>query len=58
MFKSALDNLGPESGLMRPRIILAKVDLPAPLGPIKVVISPCFRERETSSKTGFSAKDL
>lgn len=58
MFNSALGNLVPESGLIRPRIILAKVDLPAPLGPIKVVISPCFIERETSSRTGFPAKDL
>lgn len=41
-----LNSTEPESGLMRPATVLSVVDLPAPLAPMSVTISPCLMSKE------------
>ena len=42
--------ISPWRGLLMPQTVIRVVDLPAPLAPIRVTISPSFTRRETSRK--------
>src|SRR5687768_4863961 len=47
--------MAPESGLIRPRIILSRTDFPAPLGPSSIIVWPRARTKLTLRSTTLSS---